>query len=485
MKKFFFGIIFTCSVYAALPTNGTLVFETRPTNGNDNNGGCFVTGASGTDFSQQNSPQNAFTDLVVGATTTQATSAAHPFASTDVGNCVQVISGSGCTAGFFQIVSVATVTATMDRSLGTATSTCTANEGGALQTIGKWNTLITATCSGACGWGNWIKAEATITTTTSFSFTAFTQPSSGSPGAFLAGYTSTRGDGGQVTVQETAEISFDAAIFAIANNAGGFLVQNFILDCNGQTGGQALHVQGTTGANVMFNIKATNCKNSSGAIGFNNQGHYCIRCSVTGQTGTGAAFTLDGGNGGNFCIDCTATGGAAGPGFVLAYSTCIRCISANNAGAASDGFQITINSTAAIINIDQSVAYNNGRDGIRVAPGTILNITNTVVYGNAGFGINNNATNPLIIGQSNTDYNAFGSNTSGARANIPAGSHDVTLSGDPFTNGASNNFAPSSSSIKGAGFPGALIVGGTGHLDIGALQSSSSGGGASAHPILQ
>ena len=168
-------------------------------------------------------------------------------------------------------------------------------------------------------------------------------------------------------------------------------------------------------------------------------------------------------------------------------STCIRCISANNTGGASDGFQLSANSCACIVNIDQSVAYNNGRDGIRVAPGTILNITNTVVYGNAGFGINDNATNPLIIGQSNTDYNAFGSNTSGARANIPAGSHDVALSGDPFVSGSGANFAPSTTTagkqIQGTGFPGALLVGGTGYLDMGALQHQSTGGGTSGSPI--
>ena len=483
-----FLVTFAPVVRAALPTNGTLNFEIRPTNGNDNNGGCYVAGSSGTDFSQQNSTQKAFTDLLVGATTTQATSVLNPFASTDVGNCVKVVSGSGCTVGVYQIVSVSTITATMDRSLGTAASVCTANEGGAWQTIGTWNTLITATCGGACGWGAWVKAESTITTTTQFLFTAVTQPNSGSPGCFLQGYTSTRGDQGQVTIQQTAEISFDNAIIAIANNTGGFLVSNFILDCNSQTGGQALHVQGQQGSNVMFNISATNCKNSSGAIGFNNSGHYCIRCSVTGYTGTGSQFTIDGGNGGNFCIDCTATGGT-GPGFVFAYSTCIRCIAANNTGTTSDGFQISPNSTASIINIDQSVAYNNGRDGIHVSPGTLLSITNTVLYGNAGFGINDVATNPLILGQVIADYNAFGSNTSGARENIPAGSHDVTLSADPFVNGASANFALNSTAgggtaLKGVGFPGALLVGGTGFMDIGALQhQATAGGGTSGAPI--
>ncbi len=482
MKKILFGIFFACSIYAALPTNGTLVFETRPTNGSDNNGGCYVTGSTGTDFSQQNSPQNAFTDLIIGATTTQATSVLNPFASTDVGNCVQVVSGSGCTTGFYQIVSVATITATMDRSLGSAASVCTANEGGALKTIGKWNTLLAATCGGTCGWGNWVKAEATITTTTSFSFSSTTNANAGVP-IFLSGYTTTRGDGGRVTIQQTAEISFDNAIIAIANNIGGMLINNFTLDCNAQTGSRSLTIQGTQGPNVAQNILATNCKSTSGSIELNNSGHWCMQCTVTGQGTGGPSFSLDAGNGGNNCLDCVAVNGA-GPGFVYTYSTCIRCIAANNTGATSDGFQITANSTANIIYLDSVISYNNGRDGLRLSPGEIVHVTNSVFYGNAGFGINDTRNN-LFLGFGVFDYNAFGGNTSGARSQVPVGSHDVTLSGDPFTNGASNNFAPLSSTIKGVGFPGALSLGGTGHLDIGTLQSSGSGGGASAHPIIQ
>ena len=49
------------------------VVEVR-TAGNDTNGGGFVTGASGTDFSQQDAAQCTATDLVL-VTTTTATSA--------------------------------------------------------------------------------------------------------------------------------------------------------------------------------------------------------------------------------------------------------------------------------------------------------------------------------------------------------------------------------------------------------------------------
>lgn len=485
MKKFILAIVFSCSVYAALPTNGTTIWEIRPSTGNNNNGGCYIAGSTGTDFSQQGSPQKAFTDLIIGGTTTQATSVASPFATTDIGNCIQVISGSGCTTGFYQIVSVTTVTATVDRSLGTGASVCTANEGGALKTIGAWNTLIVATCGGVCGWGAWVKAETTITITTYFNFNAFTQPNQGVPGAFLEGYSSTRGDGGQVTIQQTADLTFGHPIIDINGNAGGFILGNFILDCNSQATSRGLNIQGGQGVNFAFNIKITNCTITSGSMTFNSNGHTCRQCSITGSA---SGFLLDSGNGGNVCIECTAIGGT-GPGFLLAYSSCIRCIAANNSGASSDGFQISTNSGNYLISIDQSIAYNNGRDGIRMAPGELVSITNTVLYGNAGIGINDTRNN-LLLGQVFANWNAFGANTGGARSQVPVGSNDVALSGDPFTAGGSSNFAPASSAagtqIKGTGFPGTLLVGGIGAANIGTLQSAgSSGGGISGSPITQ
>ena len=53
----------------------------------------------GVDYSQQNSAQFSFTDLVIAATTTNVTSAGHPFGVNCVGNTINVTSGTGFTTG--------------------------------------------------------------------------------------------------------------------------------------------------------------------------------------------------------------------------------------------------------------------------------------------------------------------------------------------------------------------------------------------------
>ena len=102
------------------------------------------------------------------------------------------------------------------------------------------------------------------------------------------------------------------------------------------------------------------------------------------------------------------------------------------------------------------MVYGNGRDGIRavarwsftIASGTIFN---NLIVNNGGYGLNQptaqtHADFPWI------DYNAFFNNTSGARNNINASPHDVTLTGDPFTNAAGNDF--SLNNVAGAGAAG-------------------------------
>src|SRR3989344_5109514 len=114
------------------------IFEVR-TSGSDTNGGGFVTGASGTDWSQQNAAQYAVTDGVTAGTTT-ITSATANFGTDVVGNIMYVEGGTGAVAaGFYQITARASSTSiTVDRSTGlTAGTGVTLNIGGALATPGR------------------------------------------------------------------------------------------------------------------------------------------------------------------------------------------------------------------------------------------------------------------------------------------------------------------------------------------------------------
>lgn len=123
----------------------TTEWEVRAS-GSDNNGGGFDTASSGTDYSQQDAAQVAYTDLVIDATfNTKLTSAAHPFTAAHVGNIINVTGGTGFTTGRYQVVSVASNIATMDRAVGTTSSTGgTGNLGGGLQTLATVAAAIVA-----------------------------------------------------------------------------------------------------------------------------------------------------------------------------------------------------------------------------------------------------------------------------------------------------------------------------------------------------
>src|SRR5262245_28758828 len=114
---------------------GTVAWEVRST-GNDNNGGGFVIGGSGTDYSQQDAAQYNFTDLVVdGSVNTKVTSASHNFVAADVDNIMHITAGTGWTVGFYRILSVASNAATLDRSPAAVSTTGgTFYVGGALAT---------------------------------------------------------------------------------------------------------------------------------------------------------------------------------------------------------------------------------------------------------------------------------------------------------------------------------------------------------------
>ncbi|MHA2070135.1 MAG: hypothetical protein ACXABY_37690 [Candidatus Thorarchaeota archaeon] len=109
------------------------------TDGDQDNGGGFVDGASGTDYSQQAAAEASYTDLVLDTTTTMS-SVARSFVAADVGNLIHVTGGTGFTLGRYEIVSVAAGVATLDRVAGSASSTGgTAELGGAIDYPNQFN----------------------------------------------------------------------------------------------------------------------------------------------------------------------------------------------------------------------------------------------------------------------------------------------------------------------------------------------------------
>lgn len=454
----------------ALPS--TSVWEVRPTNGANTNGGGFDSTGTGTDFSTQNAKNsgsnNKSTTDAVAAGTTTITSVTAAFTTAITGNIIYLQGGSGSlAAGWYRATYVSATSITVDRSVATGTA-ITMNIGGALATIPQFNT--NAVAGNVC----WVKAEATISTGSVINITI--SNASNYPGA-LIGYTTTRGDNGQVTIAASTNLAGNPLVQI---ETDGFVIANFIISANGNTA-RGLDLNAAV-------AQAINCTitGMTDAYSLNMQANNttCVNCIVTGATGstTVDAFRFTG----SFCsaINCVAYSNS-GTGFNWNGgngATLHGCIAA----ACNIGFILA--PSQSYLFVTNCLAYKNTGDGFRIAFGqfTAFVIINNVSYGNGAYGFSNStntgaSTNySLPTGVPGPNYNAYGANTTANLNFLTAGANDVTLSADPTVAGGSNNFALNATSgggasCRAAGFPGTFGIGGTGYLDLGPLQSASAG----------
>ena len=461
---------------------GTGVWEVRVTNGTDTNGGGFDSAAAGTDMSVFNNKNSSggtncqsttnnlsTTDLTTTTTGSfTCTSSTAAFTSAITGNFIYLTGGTGgtVTTGWYKATYVSATQINLDRSPGAAATLVTMNIGGALKTLGQVNTILTSTNMNTTGQVVWVKAEVTVSITSTITLSP-----NGSSGLLqptqINGYTTTRGDNGQVTIQ--ASSSGPNPLMTLKPNTG-VIYRNFIVDGNSKAGLSGMTVEGQGACIKNFLVK--NCTN--GGISFNNNGNQAFQCIVTACGSTsGSAFRMEQSNGPNYATDCIAYANSCS-GFTGACAILVRCISANNTGSTSDGFGGTTSgagmgsNTGGLI-LDHCLAYTNGRDGFRFNNPIVTPIIfeNCISYGNTGKDID--CLGALTIGAMENNYNGYATTT-----NYQAGLNDIVLTADPTVAGASNNFALNSTAggggaLAGLGFPGVLTVGGTGYATPGPL----------------
>ena len=439
--------------------SASTILEVRST-GSDTNSFGFVTGASGTDWSQQDAAQYSVTDGVTAGTTT-ITSASANFGTDVVGNLIYVQGGTApVTAGWYQItVRTNSTTITVDRSTGlTAGTGATLKIGGCAATIAPALAIMTVS-----GMQMYVKATAIYSIST-----ALTIPAGMNYGISpnrISGYTTTRGDNGRAVIKTTSAVGG-----IVVGTVAGCLIENFELDGNsiGATGLSIGGVQTGTISNVWsHHWTAEGVNNTFGNVTFSS-------CEVSNCAGTTASFVI--GTGGTSAIGCYSHDNTK-TGFSSSTGPFIRCVSANNAGATSDGFVSTSGSM-----IYGCVAYNNGRAGVNYNNGAVGMCIGNILVNNATYGINTNysASGVTPIMQ-NMNFNAYYNNTSGARNKFGVGVNDVTLTGVPFTNAAGsdyslNNTAGQGAACRSVGFPGTAPFG-TGYNDIGPLRHQDPTGG--------
>lgn len=445
------------------------VWEVR-TGGSDTNGGGFVAGGSGTDYSQQDTAQVSVTDAVANGSTT-VTSATASFTSAHVDNIAYI--GSA----WYRIVSRTSATAiVVDRTISTATG-LTLKIGGALASPGQ------AAANKVAGNTVFIK-YGTYTLTTSTANTSggpindSTGGVDGSAGAGFWGYDTTRSrfntDANRPTISAGSVTSLSNGILYLTFGYVPGSCGNLIVDGNNGAGNNGL-TNNSTGVNV-WRIHAANCK----ASGFYNPGTGIYRlCSATGCSSQGAFRNYNNGRG--TYIGCHAYANTAAGFEGDGYGMFIRCFSSANTGASTDGFNFSVIVTDQIMHTINCVSHNNGRHGFNFG-GTnrAQSASGCIATSNASYGFSTSGSSTCVVIDRCATYN----NTSGAFQNIDSSMqlNCVTLSGDPFTNAASNDFSIDNTSGEGAALRGIGIrlspsISSTDYTDIGGVQHQDSGGG--------
>jgi hypothetical protein len=463
MKTIILGLVLSLSVNAAIQAG--MQWDVRTTGADTNGGGFDSTVVSpGTDESLTDAG-TAYVDVIIGATTTQGTSALQPFTATThgPGNVFVIASGVGCTTGRFEMLSQSSGIATFDRSLGTAASVCTGVFGGTFLTVNKPSQSLMVD-------GNTVHIKSgTYSGTILNNVSDITLKR-----IFYTGYGVTHNDGGTRplltiatnTILVQANSSNPAVYFTNINfsstsgtrndgiNAGGLNMPMYVINCSFDGFRYAIFgdngARGYFGMLFLFNVEI---KNSTTGGVYTVGELRCYGCNIHNNTGDAIGIT-------------TSVG-------VVERSI----ITTNTRGVVSGG-----NNTS----ISESTIASNSGTGIFISGASSYNTTifNNIIYGNGGWGVNfgtayGSTANPSLY---SLEFNAYGANTSGNILNGPPQTSDITLTASPFV--SSTNFALNATAGGGVlltktGFPGVFSGGlSTGFLDVGAVQTS--GGVAAA-----
>jgi hypothetical protein len=437
--------------------SASTVFEVRQA-GSDTNGGGFVTGSSGTDWSQQTGAQYATTDGVTAGTTT-ITSASANFGTDVVGNLIYVAGGTGSiTAGWYQILTrVSSTTITVDRSTGLTTGTgATLNIGGALASWGQMSALMTISSMRA-----WIKYSATA-----YSLTSATANVSGglvsltgSATLNIEGYDQTRGDRTgnqpQLTWASVAAPGSNTYMFTMASGALQRVANVYL------NGNSVNNVSGFSAAHAVNKVVQCSAENFSGTNGvaFLGQGSSAVgnfkSCyaynSVTGFTATSLTSCI--------AVSCT-TGFSNGEGF-------INCL----ASACGTGFSLTTGGGIA----DRCTADSCTVVGFTNASANISSYWNCLASNCTGSGVYgfNVGTNVASL-----EYCAVYNNATNINGTPFVNENLITLTQQPYVT-AGSQFAPNNTSGGGASLRGQALGVFTqaDNEDVGAVQHADPSGG--------
>lgn len=406
------------------------VWEIRSTATASNvNGGFFVTGASGTDFSQQNAAQYALTGV-----TTSGSGAVFLTASAAndmVGNGCRVVSGTNFTAGWYEVISVSVgVSVTVDRNCCTgAGSSGVINIGGALSMASTLDDdLFDQFVAGQVIWwkaGTYVLGE------------AVGQASAGT--AILPikifGYNSTRGDNPLPGSGNQPVINASANSFTLGQYTD-------IAYCSVIAGG-ANGLSLSTSARALY-CSSVNNSTTAGRSGIlaAASGVVLIGCEAVSIRGNavraGSAIRVD--LIGCYLHDSNMNISSAG-GFVFAQNCIIArpVTAAIEVSTTSDGPNVMSGNT--IYGTQAKVAI-----GMNLASGATMNFINNIVYG-FNTGVDHAGTQTSGF----DDYNCYYNNTANvsSAAEWQIGANSITATDPAFTSATEVTGATATTSNSG------------------------------------
>lgn len=410
--------------YSALTSDTT--WEVRTT-GNDDNGGGYDTGGSGTDYSLQDAAQLTLTDLAC-ANNTTLTSVTGGFTAAMVDNIIQIKSGTNFTAGFYEITArTDTNTVTLDRNPtnGSNATSGTGSVGGALLTITK--------AMGAMASGNdvYVRKGTYAETVTPAVNGATANPCQ------LIGYNSTRTD--NPTGANRPDVTgSDIRTNCMVYDKSGWLFKN-------------MRFHNATGIGITGSVSSgatsvwINCKfDTNGNNGFcpDRQSHLLINCESSNNTGDG------------FCIGSASNNYINRADYCYSHDNAGKGFTANRDGWSELSYDIADTNTSAGFSESyrflNCVAYGNGSDGFYLPNGENndprVTVLNNISSGNTGCGfklLSSGYHQPFL------DYNQYDANngdgagvSTNSICNISTtGSHNVTGVVPGFTNAAAGDFS--------------------------------------------
>lgn len=450
----------------------------------------------GTNYSQQNSPQISYTDIVIGTPNTTATSAANSFTPDMVRNVWNVTAGTGFTVQRVEMTGcTAAGVATFDKALGTIGSTGgTAALGGALATLGMAGSIVT----GVVSTGIWVAPgnyDMSNTSNVAGGRVNYGSGSSGGAGrwTYVRGYDVVRGDAtGTMPVLRPSVNS--STMFNLVSSTSNFRFMNLEVQKNGFTGTRVLAFSGGSNSRILgckFNTDdVLQWSTHSGGVFEGNDVTGWIGGSPL-DIGTADGFSVvgnrfHGGSGTVFSFPGQVDGGVIEHNLFYDLTGAAPLLSHTAEWYGTFRFNII---DARGMTMTGSIDLLRCLSRTRVE-NNVLAYSSTTRYAVGPLGGSEDRYQ-TVIARNNAFFNAGGSTILHPLTNTLTSVDNVTLTGDPFTNAAGgdfslNNTAGAGAACKGIAYPQSYpgLSTPTNHADAGAYQSqaSASGGGGLVGP---